>query len=239
MPLTIHHLGISQSERVLFLCEELSIPYKLVKHIREPILSPQSLQSVPGNETGKAPFIVDDDVTLSESGAIVEYILSKYESTNGIKLKADYGEKGYVDYIYWFHYANAGLQPAMVGSMFLSMVKGAENANVQAWATQRLEDALQHIDNRLKGHKWLAGEQFTAADIMMVYSLTTQRYFGPLVGYEKYPHIVKYLEEIGKRPAYKKAKEKGDPKMRLLLGAEPPAQTIVESGGVHSTVWKM
>lgn len=245
MVLTLHHMGISQSERIVFLCEELGIDYKLVKHNREPVLSPETLKSLPGNETGKAPFIEDPEagVTLSESGAIVEYILAKNAkgelggSPSEKKLDKKYGDKGYVDYIYWFHYANAGLQPAMLGSMFLNLSALPKDDQTKAWASQRLHATIKHIDDRLNNNKWLAGEDFTAADIMTVYCLTTQRYFGPQVSFKKYPNIVRYLGDIGKRPAYQKAMEKGDPEMKLVLGEEPP-KSIIEAGGVPSDVWK-
>ena len=76
--ITVHHLGISQSERIVWLFEELGIEYKLVKHTRAPMLSPESLTSIPGNNTGKAPFIEDPDagITMSESAAICDYVVS-------------------------------------------------------------------------------------------------------------------------------------------------------------------
>lgn len=80
--ITVHHLGISQSERIVWLMEELGLEYKLVKHVRDPIMAPESITSVPGNKTGKAPFIEDPDagVTLSESAAICDYVVSKNQS---------------------------------------------------------------------------------------------------------------------------------------------------------------
>lgn len=95
-----HSLGISQSERVVWLCEELGLEYKLVKHTRDPVLSPESLKSVPGNETGKSPFIEDSDagITLSESAAIVDYILARYGNN---RLLIEPSDKNFPDYIYW------------------------------------------------------------------------------------------------------------------------------------------
>ncbi|KAJ4291126.1 hypothetical protein N0V90_010324 [Kalmusia sp. IMI 367209] len=237
MVLTIHHMEISQSERIVFLCEELGIDYKLVRHIREPLTSPKSLQSVPGNLTGKSPFLEDPEigVALSESGAIVEYILAK---TGDTTLCKKYGDKNYTDYIYWFHYANASLQPAMVGAMFLIHSALPDNDPTKGWAHQRLQSTLKHIDDRLKDNKWLAGEDFTAADIMVVYSLTTQRYFGPNISYKDYPHIVRFLKDISERPGYKKAMEKGDPHLKLLVGAEAPETTLIREKGIDSGIWK-
>lgn len=96
--ITVHHLGISQSERILWLLEELGLEYKLVKYERDPVLSPESLKSLPGNETGTSPFIEDDaaDVKLSESAAICEYIIHKYGGGR-LALKPD--NKHFADYL--------------------------------------------------------------------------------------------------------------------------------------------
>lgn len=237
MVLQVHHMEISQSERILFLCEELNIPYNLIRHKREPLLAPKSLQEVPGNHTGKAPFLEDPDsgICLSESGAICEYILAK---TGDAKLCKKYGDEGYVDYVYWFHYANAGLQPAMVGSMFLMHSALSEDDKTKAWAKQRLDSALKLMDDWLRDNKWLAGEDFTAADIMSVYPLTTQRYFGPNVSLGAYPNILRYLKDVSERPGYKRAMEKGDPDMKLLVGAEAPETTLITEGGIESGIWR-
>lgn len=201
MVLQVHHMEISQSERILFLCEELRIPYTLIRHKRAPLLAPDSLR-LPGNPTGKAPFLEDTDegVTLAESGAICEYILGK---AGDRKLSKKYGDKGYAEYIYWFHYANAGLQPAMVGSMFLMHSALLEDDATRALAQARLDGALRHVDGRLKSSKWLAGEDFTAADIMIVYTLTTQRYFGPDVSLVAYQNILRWLKDVSERPGYR------------------------------------
>lgn len=122
MILIVHHLGISQSERILWLCEELCIPYEMVKHERHPVLSPPSLKSLPGNETGKVPFVEDTETGLkmSESGAICEYIIFKY---GGERLYATLGEDHYFDFLYWWHYANATCQATMVCSIVLDIAQ--------------------------------------------------------------------------------------------------------------------
>lgn len=207
-------MEVSQSERILFLCEELSMPYHLIRHKRAPLLAPDSL-ALAGNPTGKAPFLEDPDegISLAESGAICEYILAK---SGDRTLRKRYGDKGYADYIYWFHYANAGLTPAMVGAMFLMHSQLPPNDPTRAWAQARLDGALKHMDARLGGSKWLAGEDFTAADIMCVYSVTTQRYFGPNLSLAEYPNVLRWFGDVGARPGYRRAMEKGDPEMELL-----------------------
>jgi glutathione S-transferase len=199
MVLKVHHLGISQSERIVFLCEELSIPYDLILHKRAPMLAPESLTSVPGNLTGKAPFIEDTatSVTLSESGAIAEYIINIH---GGGKLTVKPDQANYADYLFWFHWSNATLQPQMSASMFPASDEGKAK-----FRAARLHAALSTMEERLKESKWLAGEEFTVADIMPVWTLTTQRYWGPLLDLSKYPSIVRWLGDIGARPAYQRA----------------------------------
>ncbi|KAH7409796.1 glutathione S-transferase-like protein [Phaeosphaeria sp. MPI-PUGE-AT-0046c] len=246
MVLTVHHLGISQSERILFLCEELSIDYKIVHHQRDPVGAPPSLKNVPGNQTGKAPFVEDPEagITMQESGAICEYILAKNAAgqlgsqAHEKKLFKTFGEQGYADYIYWFHWSNSTFQ-ALLGRFTVFEVGriSADNPAYQ-WSMAALNEILQSLDEHLASNKWLAGNDFTAADVMTVYSLTSKRYFGPLVSYAKYANILRYLQDIGDRPAYQRAMEKGDPEMRLLIGAEPPEKTLLQVGGVGSDIWK-
>lgn len=239
MVLTLHHLGISQSERIVFLLEELGVEYNLVKHTRDPILAPQSFKTLPGNQTGQSPFLEDPEIgiTLSESGAISDYILSKYAKEGGNKLVKTYGDPGYVNYIYFYNFANATLHPALSRHMFLTAAQAPSGNTMAQYATHGVNQALSIVNSHLKNNKWLAGDDFTAADCVIVYSLSTNRYYGPR-SYEEYPNIVRYLGDIGKRPAYQRAMEKGDPEMKLLLGVEAPEKSLIESGGVPSDVWK-
>lgn len=237
MALTIHHLGISQSERVVWLCEELQVPYKLVKHTRSPLLSPDSLKGIPGNETGQAPFIEDKEagVTLSESGAICDYIIHRYG--NG-RLSLPPSDPRYPEYLHWFHEANAALQPAMTLNMWMGITDLPEGAAIKSFAQHRLTGVLQRLDAHLSTHHWLAGEELTAADIMTVYSLTTQRYFGPQISLAPYQHILRYLQDCAARPAYQRAMAISDPEMELLVGAEAPEKSLLVCGGTESEVWR-
>lgn len=240
MVLTIHHLGLSQSESILFLCEELGVEYRMVKYNRTPILAPISLKCHPGNLSGHAPFIEDAEtgITLSESGAVCEYILAKYANISKRRLSKQYGEKGYADYLFWLHFANASLQPLFTRALSFEMAQFPTDHGASEWTTRSLHYTLKMMDDRLCENRWLAGEDFTAADLMTVFSLTTQRYFGPLVKLGEYPNILRYLRDIGERPAYQKAMQKGDPEMQVLLGAEAPEHSILMVGGVASDIWK-
>lgn len=122
--------------------------------------------------------------------------------------------------------------------MFLAAGEVSPDNMIGGFADQRLHAALKHMDEWLKSHKFLAGEQFTAAETMSVYAVTTQRYFGPQVSLEGYGGILRWLGECAERPAYRRAMEKGDPEMRLLIGAEAPEQGLMALGGSESDVWK-
>lgn len=237
MTIKVHHLGISQGERVLWLLEELNLPYELVKHTRAPLGAPDSLKAVPGNSTGKSPFIEDTSagITLAESAAICEYIIHTYGDG---RLAVKPGQPNYADYLYWFHFANGTALPAMQDAMFIGFVQGEGGEMVKGMADTRVKAAHRHIDERLKDNKWLAGEEFTAADVMSVYNYSTQRLWGPQVDLSPYPNIVRWLKECSERPAYQKAMEKGDPEMELCLGAEPPAFEMFKIGGTNGKDWK-
>lgn len=211
--LTVHHLGKSQSERIVWLCEELEIPYTLKRYTRDPvtILSPPDLCEV--SPTGAAPVITEGDLVLPESGAIVEYILAKH---GGGRLALDPNHPDFASYLYWLHFANGTLQPVMGRNMILSRLNLAADNPVLLSTRGRLDRALGLVDNRLGRADYLAGSDFTAADIMIVFTLTTMRYFMP-VDLAPYPNILAYLQRIAQRPAYQRAMAKGDPGMSLLL----------------------
>lgn len=211
--LTIHHLGKSQSERIVWLCEELGVPYALKHYVRDPVtmLSPPELRAL--HPLGAAPVITDGDLVLAESGAIVEYIIGKYGAG---RLSLGPAHPDFAQYLYWFHFANANLQPNMGRNMILRRLDLSADNAVLASAQGRLHKALALVDARLGEVEYLAGSEFTAADIMIVFTLTTMRYFLPL-DLSPYPNVLAYLARIGSREAYGRAMQKGDPGMELLL----------------------
>ncbi len=211
--LTVHHLGKSQSERIVWLCEELAMPYALKHYVRDPvtILAPPELKAL--HPLGTAPVITDGDVVLAESGAVVDYILGKYG--NG-RLVAGPAAPEFADYLFWLHFANGTLQPNMGRSMVLRRLNLAEDHPVLRAMKGRLDNALGMVEARVGTADYLAGSVFTAADIMTVFSLTTMRYFLPL-DFTAYPDIRSYLQRIAARDAYQRAMQKGDPGMALLL----------------------
>ncbi len=110
--LTVHHLGISQSDRIVWLCEELAIPYGLVRYERDPVtrLAPANYKAL--HPTGTAPVVTDDGLTLGESGAIIDYIVAKHGGGR-LTLSADHPD--FARYFYWYHFAGSSLMPSMMG----------------------------------------------------------------------------------------------------------------------------
>jgi len=211
--LTVHHLGRSQSERIVWLCEELGIAYELQRYDRDPQtrLAPAEYKAL--HAVGTAPVISDGEgVVLGESGAIIEYLLAKYG--NG-ELAPRLGAAEYTDYLYWLHFANSSFQALLHRMLAVKRVAPDGHRSI-ADLQGRLERMLGFIDRRLGETRYLAGNELTAADIMIVFSLTTMRSFTPY-DLKPYPGILAYLKRIGSREAYKRAMAKGDPGMPLLL----------------------
>ena len=211
--LTVHHLGKSQSERIVWLCEELKIPYELKRYTRDPvtILAPADYKAL--HPIGAAPVITDGDLVLAESGAVVDYIVAKY-GKGRLVLGPDHPD--FAEFLYWLHFANGTLQPGMGRLMILNRLKLAEDNPVLQAMRTRLDRAFDLVEARTGRARYLAGEAFTTADIMMGFSLTTMRYFQPY-DLSRCPNIAEYLARIAARPAYRRAMEKGDPEMALLL----------------------
>ena len=213
--LTVHHLNRSQSERIVWLCEELGLDYKLVVHARDKTthLAPPELKAL--HPIGSAPVIQDGPVTLAESGAIVDYILGRYGQG-----RLAYGPQApeYADYLYWLHFSNGTLQPTVGRVFMLGRIKTAPDEPFVGVVQARLVKCLKLVEDRLAASPYLAGAEFTAADIMSMFSLTTMRLFAPL-DLTPYPAILAWLKRLAERPTYKRAMEKGDPGFAPLLGA--------------------
>ena len=213
--LTVHHLRRSQSERIVWLCEELDLAYELKCYDRNKtdLLAPPEYKAL--HLMGIAPVITDGDLVLGESGAIVEYILAKYGPGGLARGPAD---PDFAPYLYWLHFANGTLHPTMGRNMMLHRLDvPAEQPLAQAMRA-RLALVLAQVEARCAQAPYLAGAELSAADIMCVFSLTTMRSFSPL-DLAPYPQIRDYLQQrIGKRDAYRRAMHKGDPEMAPMLG---------------------
>lgn len=212
--LTVHHLGKSQSERIVWLCEELGMPYELKLYRRDPvtILAPPEYKAL--HPIGAAPVITEGNLVLAESGAVVDYILARHGAGSGLAVAPE--AANFADYLYWFHFANGTLQPAMGRMMILRRLDLPAGNPVLSAMQGRLDRAFGHVEARLGAVPWLAGADFTAADIMTVFSLTTMRLFLPL-DLGPWSNILAYLRRVGNRPAYQRAMRKGDPDLAPLL----------------------
>jgi glutathione S-transferase len=210
--LTVHHLGVSQSERVVWLCEELDLPYRLVRHERDPVtrLAPPEYRAL--HPFGTAPVIVDGDLVMGESGAIVEYLIARH---GGGRLAVAADRPEFADYVYWFHFANASLMPAMMVDIIATLA-GARDEAILAALRSRADRGFALVESTLGQRDYLAGNSFTAADLMMMFPLTTMRAFVAR-DLAPYPNLRAYLQRIGARPAYRRAMAKGDPGMTPFL----------------------
>jgi glutathione S-transferase len=209
--LTVHHLGISQSERIVWLCEELGIPYELKRYDRDATtrLAPPEYKAL--HPMGTAPIITDGNIVLSESGAIMDYIIGKYGQG---RLAVAPDKPNFADYLFWFHFANGSMMPSQMGS--LGAKPGEEESPRARYMRARSDRAWSMVEDRLGKTPYLAGNDFTAADIIMLFPLTTMRAFVPR-DISKYPNILAYLKRIGERSAYRRAMQKGDPQMTPML----------------------
>ena len=211
--LTVHHLGRSQSERIVWLCEELEIPYALKCYTRDSVtmLAPPEYKAL--HPIGTAPVITDGDLVLAESGAVVDYIIAKY-GNGRLRLPPDHPD--FANFLYWSHFANGTLQAQMGRNMILNRLNLAKDNPVLQATRGRVDRSFDLVNALLGEADYLAGREFTSADIMIGFSLTTMRYFMPY-DIARCANIVRYLARIGERPAYRRAMEKGDPGMALLL----------------------
>jgi glutathione S-transferase len=210
--LTVHHLGISQSERIVWLCEELGLDYELKRYERDPEtrLAPAAYKAL--HPMGTAPVITDGKLVMSESGAIVDYILGRYGKG---RLAVAPDKTNFADYVFWLHFANGSMMPHEL-IRFICTMLGAQDSPILQSLMARSDRGYALVEERLGEVDYLAGPELTAADIMMVFTLTTMRMFQAR-DLGDFPHIRRYLKRIGERPAYRRAMQKGDPGMPPLL----------------------
>lgn len=211
--LTVHHLGVSQSERIVWLCEELGVEYDLKVYDRdaETRLAPADYKALHPIQT--APIITDGAVVLGESGAIMEYIINRH---GGGRLALAPGHPDYPHYLFWLNFANGSMMPAsMLQMVFGALELPTDHPLVQAFSARGAR-AWEMVEQRLSQEAWFAGDEFTAADVMMGFNLTTMRAFAPH-DLDPHPAIRAYLRRVGARPAYQRAMAKGDPGMTPML----------------------
>lgn len=209
--LTVHHLGISQSERIVWLCEELGLDYELKRYDRrtDNRLAPDEYKAL--HPMGIAPVISDDDLVLGESGAICDYLRARYGQG---RLAPGVDDADFAEHLFWFHWSNGTFMTTLM--MQLVLASGGKDNPAAVFVGDRSRRAWAMAEERLGQAPYFGGRDLTTADIMMVYCLTTSRAFrGNKL--EGFPNILAYLARIGARPAYQRAMAKAEPGMAPML----------------------
>ncbi len=217
--ITVHHLNNSRSQRILWLLEELGVEYKIEHYQRDPktILAPDSLKKI--HPLGKSPVITDssNDVTVAESGAIIDYLASTYGKGS---MLPDPTQAAYRQYQYWLHYAEGSLMPPLLMNLIFSKMKNSPmpffikpvakmlaNKVMSAYVQPNIDTHLAYIEDHLKHHEWFAGDTLTGADIQMSFPLEASVARGVITS--QYPNTQSYVQRIQSRPAYQKALKAG------------------------------
>jgi glutathione S-transferase len=210
MAITVHHLENSRSQRVLWLLEELGIPYEVRRYERNKatMLAPPELRRV--HPLGKSPVIEDPDSdgktrVIAETGAITEYLVEKA----GGRLGAPADREAALRYRHFLHYAEGSLMPVLFVKLVLSHVPLLGRLALRKF--QPMVDVhMNYIESELAGRPWFAGESFSAADVMMSFPLEAARSRAG-ISRDTHPHIFRWVDTIHARPAYQVALAKGGP----------------------------
>ncbi len=216
--IVLHHLEHSRSQRVLWLLEELGLPYE-VKHYkrdRKTMLAPPELKQV--HPLGKSPVVSDGDVTVAESGAIIEYLI---EAHGKGQLRPKAGTPEWRRYVYWLHFAEGSAMPPLLMTLVFDQVKaksplivkpvakGIADTVMKAFVKPNIDGQLAYMEAELSTRPWFAGDDFSAADVQMSFPVEAA---AARIGLdERYPRLQDWLERIHARPAYHRALAKGGP----------------------------
>ena len=215
--IVVHHLNNSRSQRVLWLLEELGLDYQVKRYERDPatMLAPASLRAV--HPLGKAPVITDGDLTLAESGAIIEYLAERYGAG---RLVPATGTPDRLRCTYWMHYAEGSAMPPLLLKLVFDRVQDAPmpffirpiaraiaGRAKSSFIEPQIKLHLDFMESELAKSPWFAGNDFTAADIQMSFPLEAAAARAGLDATR--PKLVAFLEHIHARPAYRRALEKG------------------------------
>ncbi|NUN66555.1 glutathione S-transferase [Pseudanabaena biceps] len=215
--ITVHHLNNSRSQRVLWLLEELGLPYEIKRYERDPktMLAPPSLRKV--HPLGKSPVITDGDLVVAESGAIVEYLVDRYG--NG-RLRPALGTPEHLRYTYWLHYAEGSAMPPLLLKLVFDQIdkspmpffvrpiaRSITNRVKSSFIDPQITLHLDYMEAEIGKSTWFAGNEFTAADIQISFPLEVAVAIAGLN--ESRPKLMAFLNNIHSRPAYQQALERG------------------------------
>ncbi|WP_034911550.1 glutathione S-transferase [Erwinia sp. 9145] len=213
--ITVHHLNNSRSQRIIWMLEELEVPYQIKRYQREAtMLAPDALKKV--HPLGKSPVITDGEQVVAESGAILEYLAERYDLE---KRLLPTGQEAHLQSRYWLHYAEGSLMPLLVMKLIFSRmgqppvpwllrpIGNAFGKGVQkAWLDKQLATHRQFIEQHLSQNTWFAGAQMSIADVQMSFPLQALSARG---GAADSPAIQAWLKNVQARPAWQRAIEQG------------------------------
>jgi glutathione S-transferase len=204
MPIIVHHLENSRSQRILWMLEELALPYEVKRYERnaKTMLAPPELRQV--HPLGKSPMIQDGDTVVAETGAIIEYLVEKADG----KLGPPPHREAILRYRFYLHYAEGSLMPPLLVKLVLSRVPVFGKA-AQKRIQPMIDNHLSFVERELAGREWFVGDNLTAADIMMSFPLEAARQRAGLDASR--PNTIAWLDRIHARPAYQRALERGGP----------------------------
>ena len=217
--LTVHHLENSRSQRVLWLLEELGLPYEIEKYKRDPVtmLAPPALMKV--HPLGKSPVLTDGTTTVAESGAIIEYLVERHGAG---RLVPAAGTPEHLRYRYWLHFAEGSAMPPLLLKLIFNrmatspmpffakpIARGIAAKVTSMFVAPNLERQHRFMEDELGRNDWFAGPEFSAADIQMSFPLEAGAQRGGLDA--RYPRLTAFLARIHSRPAYRRALERGGP----------------------------
>ncbi|WP_293903475.1 glutathione S-transferase [Phenylobacterium sp.] len=202
--LVVHHLNDSRSQRILWMLEELGAPYEIKHYARDATtrLAPPELRAV--NQLGKSPVITDGDLTVIESGAIIDYIQRKYGAG---RLAPATGTDAYEAYNQWMHYAEGSAMLPLMLALYVGRL-GEAGAPLQPRIESETANHLGYVEASLAGRDWLVGSDLTAADVQMSFVGEIAASTGRGA---QYPNIKAWVDRFQARPAYKRALERGGP----------------------------
>ncbi|MEE9347003.1 MAG: glutathione S-transferase [Robiginitomaculum sp.] len=200
--ITVHHLNNSRSQRILWLLEELGLNYEIRHYARDSVtnLAPKELMAI--HPLGKSPVITDGDLSIAETGAIVEYIIRTYGKG---KLIPAANSNDFNLYTQFLHASEGSVMLPILLSLYVGFL-GEAGAPLHPKITQEMKTQLDYLEYHLVGHEYFAGAELTGADIMMIFPLEAARARGRL---KVYPSCAEYVDKIHKRPAYIRAVERG------------------------------
>ena len=215
--LTVHHLDNSRSQRVLWLLEELELPYEIKFYRRDAktMLAPPELRGI--HPLGKSPVLTDEGMVIAETGVIIEYLVDK----SGGRLRPAAGSPERLRWTYWLHYAEGSLMspllmrlifsvlPARSPTLMRPLVRGIADRTLRTYVDPQLKTHFDFIEAELGRSRWFAGADFSAADVMMSFPLEAGA--ARANAFAGRPRIKAFVEAIHARPAYKRALEKGGP----------------------------